>query len=106
MISALETYTRSIMVGESAGYVGLYVITSITKPFSAGEDAIFSWITTQDDCHLADMVQLSDGRDYCIFWREYVKQSYASALEEHDRYIRLKSKLPKQHGSNDTPTFK
>lgn len=93
------------MVGNSHGYFGLYVITTITKPFTPGEDVVMRWASAQDSTTLADLIPLRDGRDYCVFWREYSKQSYAAALEEHDAFIRLQNRLPKQHGSSDTPTF-
>lgn len=100
----LETYTRTIKVGDSEAMFGPRFIVVISRPFTAGEDAIMTWVRMQDDSRLVDIVPLKDGRDFLVFERNYVKQTFAEAFEEARRYTEaILRMLPKQHDSSDTP---
>lgn len=80
-------------------------IVAILRPFTTGEDAVMMWVRLQDDTRLLDIVPLGDGRDFVVFERNYVTQTFADAYREAERYkaamVRL---IPKQHDTADTPT--
>ena len=100
----METYTRQIRVGDSEAMCGPRFITVISRPFTAGEDAVMTWVRMQDDTRLLDIVPLMDGRDFLVFERLYVKQTYQSAFEEVERYQEaIRRLIPRQHDTSDTP---
>ena len=101
--ASLETYTRWVRVGDSEAMCGPRFIVVLSRPFTAGEDAVMTWVRMQDDTHLMDIVPLKDGRDFIVFEREYTKQTYGQACEEARRYTEALLRLiPKQHDSSDT----
>ncbi len=99
----LETYTRQIRVGDSEGMCGPRFITVLVRPFTAGEDAVMAWVRMQDDTRLYDIVPLRDGRDFIVFERQYLMQTYEDAYRECEAYKAAMSRvIPKQHVPTDT----
>lgn len=106
--SMVEVYTRQIKVDGSEGYLGLRLGLTITRPDTTGEQTVFSWLRSQDDCYLLDMMEMSNGRYYTVFRRQFVQQSYMAAQHENEMYQRLLLRFPMQDDcqdeSGDTPT--
>lgn len=80
-------YPRHIKVGGSEGWCGPILMTAITKPFTAGEDAVFAWLSRQDDSTLLELIHLEDGRDYIVLRRLHVTETLREALAEQERFI-------------------
>lgn len=100
----METYTRQIRVGDSEAMCGPRYIAALVRAFTPGEDAVMAWVRMQDDTRLVDIVPLKDGRDFCVFERNYVTQSYEDAYREAERFLDAVARLiPKQHVPSDTP---
>ena len=79
-------------------------IVAIVHAFTAGEDAVMTWVRMQDDTRLVDIVPLKDGRDFCVFERNYLFQTREDAFQEAEAYQRaIMRLLPKQHDTRDTP---
>lgn len=107
MVSVVENYYKSIRVGDSEAHLGALVITAILRPFTAGEDAVAAWIVAQDATNLIELVHLTDGRDYCVFERMHLTQTYEQAQRESDAYVAsVIARIPRQHDTSDTPTLK
>ena len=102
--SVLESYSRHIKVGDSEGFCGANFIVLISRAFTAGEDAVMLWAQMQDDATLVDIINLSDGRDYIILKRLYIKQTYRDALNEQAAFANdFLSRSSTQHDTSDTP---
>jgi hypothetical protein len=99
--AVLETYTRFIKVGDCEAMLGPRYVVAIVRAFTTGEDAVMTWVRMQDDTRLVDIVPLMDGRDFCVFERNYLFQTREAAFLEAEAFTTAVSRLiPKQH---DTP---
>jgi hypothetical protein len=87
-ISWGDLWPRSIVIGDAYGYVGADVIITISRVFSREEDALFSWVDGQDDCDLFGIQHLGDGRDLCVFTRNWRSQTRDQAEMEHRSHLR------------------
>jgi hypothetical protein len=103
-----DFWARSFSCGGSEAYVGADMIVCATKPFTAGEDAVMTWIAAQDQALLSILVNLADGRDLMLLERLHVKQSRADALAEQQAHLAARlervrrvaaavSRIPTQH---------
>lgn len=86
-IAWLETFPRSIAVGDAAGYCGALEIVLISRSFTPAEDAVVAWAVAQDDSELDEITYLPDGRDLMILRRAHVRQSLVDAVVEQRRHI-------------------
>lgn len=99
-LAAAAIYPRCTEIGGSRAYCGPAFMVSVTRPFTAGEDAVMAWCRAQDDIVLHDWLPLLDGRDLMVLERLHTKQSYPAALREQEEHIiRLNAirRIPKQH---------
>jgi len=104
LMAIAENYYKSVRVGDSEAHLGPTMICAILRPFTPGEDAVATWIVAQDATRLIDIVHLTDGRDFCVFERLYLTQSYEQARAESDAHIAsIIARIPKQHDTNNTP---
>lgn len=86
-------FPRKLRAGNSEAYVGALEIVVISKPFTAGEDAVMSWVNAQDETLLIDATPLPDGRDVLFLRRQHSKQSLTEAVLEHQRHVRTVVRL-------------
>lgn len=85
-----DMWPRQFVVGGSEAYFGAESIVLITRPFTAGEDAVVTWAMLQDRCHLIGTHHMSDGRDLMLLQRLYEKQSREEAHLEQRRHLARK----------------
>jgi len=83
-----ELWPRSIVIGDASAYVGADVIVTVSRAFSREEDALFAWVDGQDDCDLFGIQHLADGRDLCVFNRNWRSQTREQADMEHRSHLR------------------
>lgn len=81
-------FPRKVKAGESEAYLGPLDVIVISKPFTAGEDAVMSWVSAQDDVDLMSFTHLSDGRDVLFLNRLHTRQSLTDALLESQQWTR------------------
>lgn len=87
-LNLAELFPRSIEVGGSLGYCGALDIVAITKPLSAGEDAVLAWCLAQDSAYLTDLGYLADGRDVFVLRRLHKKQTLDAAVSEQVEHMK------------------
>lgn len=81
-------FSRKVRAGESEAYLSALDIVVISKPFTAGEDAVMSWVNAQDGTTLSAITPLVDGRDLLHLRREHTRQSLGDAVLEHQLWTR------------------
>lgn len=81
-------WPRHIAYGECHGWVGSGLIIVMTRAFTPDEDLLFDWVAKQDRCHLYGIHHMQDGRDLIVFERQFVSQSQADAVAEHQAHLR------------------
>jgi hypothetical protein len=83
-----KMWPRTFVVGDAEGYCGDRLMVTVSRPFSAEEDAVFDWVLDQDRVALVGIMHLADGRDLMLLERRHKTQSLAEAVEEHRVHIR------------------
>jgi hypothetical protein len=86
----VDLWPRSFQAGGSEAHLGAFTITLVTVPFTAGEDAAFTWALAQDECTLMGVYHMSDGRDLLLLERNHVKQWRGDAILEQRRHLARK----------------
>lgn len=84
-----DLWPRKVTRDDSSAWVGGSMVVAVTRPFTAGEDVVFRWLTEQDAVELYGIYPLGDGRDLMVFDRLYLKQSRSEAVNEHREHLRL-----------------
>ena len=85
-----DFWSRSFYSGGSEAHLGAQLAIVISKPFTAGENAVFAWLSVQDDSVLRSWYGLEDGRDLFLLDRMFARQSRQEALEEQQAQTALK----------------
>lgn len=83
-----HAYPRKVKAGESEAYLGALDVIVISKPFTAGEDAVMSWVNAQDGVELSGITPIPDGRDLMLLTRQHTRQSLSEAVLEVQRWTK------------------
>ena len=82
-----QVFPRKFRAGDSEAYLTAFDIIVITRPFTAGDVAVLTWVTRQDDTLLREIAPLADGRDVIVLRRMHTRQPLADAVQEERRHM-------------------
>lgn len=86
-LECAQVFPRRFRAGDSEAYLTAFDIIVLTRPFTAGDVAVLTWVQLQDDTLLREIAPLKDGRDVIVLRRMHSRQTLADAVQEERRHM-------------------